>query len=245
MSGAMPIVTEGLGKRFGRLDALHDVDLRVGRGEIVGLMGANGAGKTTLLEILATLVLPSAGRASICGFDVVTDARRVRERIGYAPAQAQSFYPRLAAAANLEFFAIAAGLTRAVARRRVAAVSALVGLDGCAGVRFDRLSEGMKARLSIARALLTDAPVLLLDEPTRSLDPIYQLEIRRFLRETAADRLGKAALLVTHSPAEAASVCDRVAILDRGRLVAVARPAELAVLGGIEAVLAGTSGAPV
>jgi ABC-2 type transport system ATP-binding protein len=242
MSNPPLIVARDLGRRFGSTEALHGVELTVAAGEIVGLVGANGAGKTTLVETLATLLLPTAGSAAICGFDVAADAKRVRERIGYAPANAHSFYPRLTAAANLRFFAVAAGLPRAEAGRRVAAVAQLVGLDGCGDVRFDRCSEGMMARLSIARALLTDAPVLLLDEPTRSLDPLCQAEIRRFLRVTAAGALGKAVLLVTHNLAEAASVCDRVVILDRGRIVAAAPPAELAARGGIETVLAAASG---
>jgi ABC-2 type transport system ATP-binding protein len=235
------ILATNLTRRFGPTLALDRVNLAVAPGEIVGLVGVNGAGKTTLLEILATLLLPSDGTASVAGFDVVADARRVRQRIGYAPADAHSFYQRLTGTANLLFFAAAAGFTPPDARARVAAVRSLVGLDGAADVRFDRYSEGMMSRLSLARALLTDAPALLLDEPTRSLDPLCQREMRRFLRRTAADALDKAVLLVTHSLAEASEICDRVVVLAAGRVVMDAPTVALAArggAGGLEAVLA-------
>jgi ABC-2 type transport system ATP-binding protein len=216
--------------KFGRgsgTEVLRSVNLQVFAGEIVGLVGPNGAGKTTLLEILATLLLPTGGHARICGYDVVRETTQVKRVIGYCPSGSQSFYPRVSGANNLEFFALVNDFQPREAKDRVRGILGLVGIDGMRHVAFHRYSEGVKQRLGLARALLTDPPVLLLDEPTRSLDPIGQREFRRFLRVTLVEKLGKAVLLVTHSLAEAEEVCGRLAILDRGRIARVGTPAEL------------------
>ena len=207
-----------------RVPALVDVSLDAEQGEVLGLLGPNGAGKTTLIEVLATLLLPDSGSATVCGSDVVREARLVRSRIGYAPSDTFTLYPRLTGAANLRFFALLRGLESRRIRSRIDELFELVGLTRAQDERFERYSDGMKARLSLARALLADPPVLLLDEPTRSLDPLLQIEIRGFMRDTLAKRLGKTLLLVTHSLEEAAAVCDRVAILHEGRLVHVGPP---------------------
>jgi ABC-2 type transport system ATP-binding protein len=197
---------------------LRGIDLDVPAGQIFGLLGPNGAGKTTLLEILATLLLPSGGEARICGRDVVAQADDVRGRIGYCPAASESFYPRLSSVENLEFFAVLQDLSAERARERITAVLELMQLNGARAVAFQKLSQGMKQRLGLARALLSDPPVLLLDEPFRSLDPLHQIEMQRLLRRIA-EEMGKTILVVTHSLAEAEAVCHRIGILHRGRLL--------------------------
>jgi ABC-2 type transport system ATP-binding protein len=209
------------------MEVLRDVSLEVSAGCALGLLGPNGAGKTTLLEILSTLLLPTCGRAWVCGFEVVEQAAQVRTVVGYCPAASQSFYPRLTGVGNLEFFAVLNGFRPRQARERIGAVLDLVGMDGASNAPFQCYSEGMKQRLSLARALLTDPPVLLLDEPTKSLDPLLQGEVRRFLRRTLVEKLGKTVLLVTHSLAEAEEVCDRLAIMYWGKIVSVGTPEEL------------------
>jgi ABC-2 type transport system ATP-binding protein len=208
-------------------DVLRDVNLEVEHGSVVGLLGPNGAGKTTLLEILCTLLLPTGGEALVEGLDVVGDAAGVKQLVGYCPCGFDSFYPRLTALANLEFFGALHGLPPRDGRQRVRSVCDLVGINGSRHLDFQRHSSGMKQKLVLARALMTDPPVLLLDEPTKSLDPRAQRDMWRLLRARLVDDLQKTILLVTHSLAEAQEVCDRIAILDEGRIVDVGPPASL------------------
>jgi ABC-2 type transport system ATP-binding protein len=215
-------------------EVLKGVSLEVSAGETVGLLGPNGAGKTTLVEILSTLLLPTSGTASVCGYDVVGEAARVREVVGYCPSTPDSFYPRLTGAANLEFFALLKDLEPRQARKRIAELLELLSIDGATRLAFQRCSEGMKQRLSLARALLTDPPVLLLDEPTKSLDPLLQAEIRKFLRQTVVDKLGKTVFLITHDLAEAEQVCDRLVILHQGRIVGTGTPRQIRAAFGAE-----------
>jgi ABC-2 type transport system ATP-binding protein len=210
-----------------QIEVLRDISLEVSTGWLLGLLGPNGAGKTVLLEVLSTLLLPTSGEAWVCGYEVTREAAQVRQVVGYCPATSQSFYPRLTGMGNLEFFAVLNGLRPREARERIGAVLDLVGMDKANNAPFQYYSEGMKQRLSLARALLTDPPVLLLDEPTRSLDPLAQGEARRLFRRTLIEKLGKTLLLVTHSVAEAEEVCDRVAIIDRGHIVSVGTPEEV------------------
>ena len=199
---------------------LDEITLEIVSGEVFGLLGANGAGKTTLVEILATHLLPSSGEARVCGHDVVHEPQVVRRLIGYSPAAVDSFFPRLSARANLDFFATLFDFDSATAAKRISRLIEFTGLEDAVHQSFQQLSLGMKQRLGLARALLPDPPVLLLDEPTRSLDPIMQREMRRLLRESIHGKLGKTVLLVTHSFEEAEAVCDRVAILSRGKVAA-------------------------
>lgn len=211
----------------GGKEALRGVSLEVGAGECLALLGPNGAGKTTLLEILSTLLLPTRGRALVAGCDVVKDAASVRRVLGYCPSGSDNFYPRLSGSSNLEFFGMLNDLSPQQARARARQVLELVEIDGAAGVAFQRYSDGMKQRLALGRALVADPKVLLLDEPTRGLDPVFQGEIRRFLRRTLVGKMGKTVLLVTHSLTEAEEVAARLAILHEGRVVAAGTPAEI------------------
>jgi ABC-2 type transport system ATP-binding protein len=211
----------------GQKEVLKGVSLQVYEGEVLGLLGPNGAGKTTLMEILSTLLLPTSGQATIGGYDVVREAKQARRALSYCPSTSGDFYPRLTGMQNLEFFALLNNLPPREARSRIQKVLTLIALDGGNPAHFQRYSEGMKQRLTIARALLTDPKVLLLDEPTRGLDPVSQGEIRRFLRERVVAQLGKTVLLVTHSLSEAEHVCDRLAILHRGQIVGIGKPQEV------------------
>jgi ABC-2 type transport system ATP-binding protein len=199
--------------------ALDGVDFAVRQGEVFGLLGPNGAGKTTLLKILCTLLLPTSGRAVVSGYDVVEVPRKIRQMVGYCLDTERSFYYRLTGRQNLAFFATLNNLNSGERASRIAAVLESVGLNGAADARFMTYSKGMQQKLGLARALLTDPVVLLLDEPTKSLDPGAATEFRRFLRGTLAEKLGKTILLVTHSFEECRACCDRMAIMDRGRIV--------------------------
>jgi ABC-2 type transport system ATP-binding protein len=211
----------------GGTEVLKGISLEVFQGEALGLLGPNGAGKTTLLEILSTLLLPTGGEATICGYDVAREAGQVRKVVSYCPSASENFYPRLTGMRNMEFFALLNNLSPREARRKIQTVLDLVELEGGSDVPFQLYSEGMKHRLALARALLTDPELLLLDEPTRSLDPVLQGEIRKFLRERVVAKLGKTVLLVTHSLLEAEQVCDRLAILHRGQIVRIGTPEEI------------------
>lgn len=201
--------------------ALEDIDLEVERGEFFGVLGENGAGKTTLFKILATLIHPDSGSASVMGRDLEREPHRVREvLVPVIPAE-RSLYWRVSAEENLRLYATLYGLRGADARERVREVLGVVGLGDVGGKQVGLFSSGMKQRLLIARALLGRPQVILLDEPTRSLDPISARAFRRFLREEIGERQGTTVLLATHDHEEVTELCDRVAVLDHGRLLAV------------------------
>lgn len=199
--------------------ALSDIDLEVAEGEFLGLLGPNGAGKTTLFKVLSTLILPDAGRAAILGHDVVQSPAASRHLLAPVIADERSLHWRLSAVENLRLFAALHAVPRSDVAARVGDVLALVGLN-TAGQLVGTFSSGMKQRLLIARALLARPRVLLLDEPTRSLDPISARALRTFLRDELVARQGCTVLLATHSADEAFGLCDRVAVLDRGHLLA-------------------------
>ncbi|MBV6521085.1 MAG: Vitamin B12 import ATP-binding protein BtuD [Gemmatimonadaceae bacterium] len=207
---------------------LSDIACEVHAGEFFGLLGPNGAGKTTLLKILATLVLPDEGTASVAGFDVGTQGDAVRASVSPCLASERSLYWRLTARENLRLAADLLGVPKAVVGERIAESLSAVGLDDTGTKMVGQYSSGMMQRLLIARALLSRPRLLLLDEPTRSLDPLSAREFRRFLRAELVQRRGCAVLLATHSADEAFELCDRVAIMDRGRLLAQGVATELA-----------------
>lgn len=206
-------------KRFGSNLALDRVDLQVVPGEISVLLGRNGAGKSTLIRILATAVLPDEGSVWVDGVDAVSEPQLARRRLGVVLGEERSHFWRLSGRENLEFFASLHGLRRRETREAVAEALAVVGLSDVAERRVDRYSTGMRGRLGIARALLGNPAVLLLDEPTRSLDPAVAHEVRRMIRELV-DQRSVAVLLATHDLQEAAVMADHVVVLNRGRVVA-------------------------
>jgi ABC-2 type transport system ATP-binding protein len=205
-------------RRAGKIKALDGVDLAVRRGEIFGLLGPNGAGKTTLLKILSGLVLPDGGQARVDGADIARQEMAVRRAIGYVTSDERSFYWRLSGRQNLIFFARLFHVPAADIPRRVAELLQRVELTDKASEPFSAFSSGMKQRLAIARALLHAPPILFLDEPTRSLDPVTARHIRDFIRDKLSGEQGKTILLATHNLHEAASLCHRMAILNRGRV---------------------------
>jgi ABC-type multidrug transport system ATPase subunit len=207
--------------------ALEGLTCDVREGEFFGLLGPNGAGKTTLFKILATLVTPDAGTARVAGFDVVRDAARVRRVLAPVIADERSLSWRLSAHENLMLFAALHGLRRAAARSRVDELLHEVALADTGNKLVGSFSSGMRQRLLIARALLSHPRVLLLDEPTRSLDPLSARSFRRFLREEISGRRGCTVLLATHITEEAFELCDRVAVLNRGRLLATGVTSDL------------------
>lgn len=198
--------------------ALDGLDLEVGYGEIFGLLGPNGAGKTTLLKILCTLVLPTGGIATITGHNVVQAPASVRQAIGYCLDTERSFYYRLTGRQNLAFFGALNNLESKQAAERIAKLTEMLGLSYAIDRPFATYSKGMQQKLGLARALMTDPGVLLLDEPTKSLDPAAAAEFRHFLRKTLIDRFEKTILLVTHSLEDASECCDRIALMNQGRI---------------------------
>lgn len=206
--------------------ALREVDLTVRRGEILGLLGTNGAGKTTLLKILATLILPTVGRVTVDGRDVAREADSVKAMIGWATGDERSFYWRLTGRQNLEFFAAFQGLAPRAARERIAQLSEQLGLEAL-DRRFGVYSTGMRHRLAVARALLRQPEILLLDEPTRSLDPLAAGALRRLIRDTLVAEMACTVVLATHNLGEAEELCERVAVLHAGRLVGCGTIGEL------------------
>jgi ABC-2 type transport system ATP-binding protein len=204
-------------RRAERVQALRGVDLQVREGEIFGLLGPNGAGKTTLLKIFSCLVLPDRGRAMVDGQSVEHE-NKVKPRIGLVHSDERSFYWRLSGRENLAFFARLYDVPRQRTKERIGELLTLVDMNEAADRRFSDYSSGMKQRLAIARALLHDPPILFMDEPTRSLDPASAMSLRAFVRDRLQRRDGKTILLATHNLREAESLCDRVAILVKGKV---------------------------
>jgi len=207
------------------ITAVDHLSLEVARGERFGLLGPNGAGKTTTFLILSTLLAPTAGTAVVEGFDVQRSPAEVRRRIGVLLAGDRAVYRRLTGRENLLYFAELYGLSHAKARERAAALLDLVGLGGRADDLTGRYSTGMRMRLALARTVLHNPTVLLLDEPTLGLDPHGAHLVRDLILSLGREE--KTVLLATHDLAEAERLCDRVAVIDQGRVVAVGRPADL------------------
>jgi ABC-2 type transport system ATP-binding protein len=209
------------------LTAVDSVTFQIREGELFGLLGPNGAGKTTLIKMLCTLILPSEGRALICGKDTVAEAAAVKPLIGLVDCQEHSFFWRLSGRKNLQFFAALYSLRGAEADERIAELLDLVGLSDHADRRFMGYSTGMRQKLAVARGLLARPRVIFMDEPTRSLDPVIARNLRTFIRETLVEELGRTVVLVTHRLEEAEELCERVAIMNHGRIIACGPVAEI------------------
>jgi ABC-2 type transport system ATP-binding protein len=209
------------------VEALRDVSFEVETGEIFGLIGRNGAGKTTLTKIVATLVQPTTGSVAVRGHDSVTDDEHVRGEIGLATAEERSFYWRLTSEQNLMFFARLHGLSDRLAKQRIKDLFAKLELEELARRRFGELSTGNKQRLAVARSMLTNPPVLLLDEPTRSLDPLAAARMREMIHLLAQQDPPVTIFLTSHNLSEVETLCGRVAIISRGRIRAIDTPRNL------------------
>ena len=212
------------------VEALRDVSFEVETGEIFGLIGRNGAGKTTLTKIVATLVQPTTGSVSVHGHDSVTQDELVRREIGLSTAEERSFYWRLTSEQNLMFFARLHGLSDSRAKQRIKDLFAKLELEEVAKRRFGELSTGNKQRLAVARAMLSSPPVLLLDEPTRSLDPLAAARMREMIRSFSGEDPPVTVLLTSHNLAEVETLCARVAIISRGSIRALDTPKNLRAL---------------
>ena len=208
-----------------RFVAVNSIDLRVERGEIFGVLGPNGAGKTTTLRMLATLLEPTSGELRVLGIDVRRQPREVRARLGAMLSGERSLYWKLTARENLEYFAALYHVPPREQRARIEASLTAVKLMDRADDYVERYSTGMRQRLALARALLPDPPLVILDEPTVGLDPQSARDLRDRVRELK--RQGRTVLLTTHYMEEADQLCDRIAIIDHGEIVALDTPAAL------------------
>ena len=205
--------------------ALKGLNLSVARGSVFGLLGPNGAGKTTTVRILSTLLTPTAGRASVMGYDVVKDTSQVRRRIGFVLGGDRGLYGRLTGKENLEYFAALNHVEPRLASRRADELLTTVGLFERKDSLVEQYSRGMKQRLHIARGLLTDPEVVFMDEPTIGLDPQVAQEVRSIIPQLASQ--GKTVLLTTHYMFEADVLCERLALIDHGEIVASGSPSEI------------------
>lgn len=205
--------------------AVNHVNLRIQRGELFGLLGRNGAGKTTLVKILCTLLPPNEGIAVVNGFDVVREQMNVKRSIGTIFSVGErGFFWRLTGYDNLEFYAAVNDVPRDHRKQRIMEVLDLVGMKDNAFERFQKYSGGMKRKMALARALLSNPPILLLDEPTTGVDVISSRAIREFIRNDLVKKSGKTVLYTTHYIEEAAQMCDRIAIMQKGQFTVIDTP---------------------
>ncbi|MGA9749570.1 MAG: ABC transporter ATP-binding protein [Nocardioides sp.] len=207
------------------VEAVRGVSFDIAAGELFGLLGPNGAGKTTTIKMLITLLLPTGGSAEVLGHDVVADAREVRRHIGYVFGGDRGLYERLSALDNLRYFAELYGVPPREQRERIGMLLEMVGLTGREKERVEGFSRGMRQRLHIARGLLHDPEVLFLDEPTIGIDPVGARELRGTI--AALKEQGKTILLTTHYMFEADELCDRIAVIRGGEIVAEGAPSVL------------------
>jgi ABC-2 type transport system ATP-binding protein len=239
MTESLAIQTENLGRiykiRGSRRErnqpkervALRDVNLGVERGEFFGLLGPNGAGKTTLIKILVTLLAPTTGRALVAGYDVAERPQMVRPRINMVSGGESSGYGLLTVRENLWMFGQFYGLDNKTTRTRIDELLDVVGLKDRANTKTSDLSTGLRQKMNIVRGFLTDPEVIFLDEPTLGLDVGASRDVRHFIRNWAAAKSGRTMLLTTHYMAEADELCDRVAIINAGKVLACDAPANL------------------
>jgi len=217
------IQVDNLTKRYGLVEAIHDVSFSVDKGRIVGFLGPNGAGKSTTMKILSCFMPASGGTATVAGFDVFSQSLEVRRRIGYLPENAP-LYPDLSVASYLDFVAEIKGVGRAARRGRVADVMERCFITDMQNRLIGKLSKGYRQRVGLAQALLGDPEVLILDEPTIGLDPRQIAEIRALIRSLAGEHT---VILSTHILPEVSMVCDGVIIINRGRIVAQGTESDL------------------
>src|SRR4030095_12237111 len=211
--------------------ALRDVSFKVPEGSIFGLLGPNGAGKTTLLKTLSCMILPTEGTAQVGGSDTAEDTTAIKRMLGYVSSDERSFYWRLTGRENLQFFGSLYQLHGKGLADRIAYLLGRLEIEDQADKPFGDYSSGIKQRLAVVRALLHDPPILPLDEPTRSLDPISAKHLRRFISEELNGREGKTLLFATHNLQEAEQLCAEVVVLSAGRILGSGRVEDLPVWG--------------
>ena len=214
---------KGLTKQYGPLRAVDDLSFSVEPGEVLGFLGPNGAGKSTTMRIIAGFLTPTAGRVTVCGFDVETQAIAAKSRIGYLPEGAPS-YPEMTPLSFLRFVADVRGLQGARRESRLDEVIGLLHLDAVLEQSIDTLSKGFRRRVGLAQAILHDPEVLILDEPTDGLDPNQKFDVRRLISNMAANKI---VVISTHVLEEVDAVCNRALIIAHGRILADDTPAGL------------------
>ncbi|GGP20018.1 ABC transporter ATP-binding protein [Thermocladium modestius] len=224
-----------IGRRRIVVNALTGLSFDIRWGEAYGLLGPNGAGKSTAVKILSTLLLPDEGSATVNGFDVVSQPREVRRSIGLVLYPDKGFYARLSGRENLVYFGRLYGLNKSEADSRATELLKLMDLSNAADRPYEEYSLGMRVRLSIARALIHDPPVIYLDEPTIGLDPISSKSVRELLMELKKN--GKAILLTSHNLWEVEEVCDEVGIINGGRIIMEGEPSEIKARLGLKYVI--------
>ncbi|HEX4920604.1 MAG TPA: ABC transporter ATP-binding protein [Candidatus Bathyarchaeia archaeon] len=224
------VEVDGLRREFhgkeGTVVALDGVDLKVREGEIFGVLGPNGAGKTTMIRILSTLLLPSSGIARVMGWDVAKEPEKVRPLISTASGAERAGYDYITARGNLWFFSQLYGLPTKLAHERIDQFSKMLGLEDYLDRKFYALSTGYRQRVTIVRAFISDPKVVFLDEPTIGLDVMTAMKIREFLI-TQAKEYGRTILLATHNMSEVEAICNRVGIIDKGKILACDSPMAL------------------
>lgn len=218
------IVMEHLAKKYQDITALDDLNLQVGKGELFGLLGSNGAGKSTTINLLCGLLKPTGGQATICGYDVQKDSSKVRDMIGVC-IQETAIYPYLTGAENIDLFGNLYTMDKATLKSRQGMLLTKMGLTEDAKRKTSKYSGGMKRRLSLILALIHDPQVLFLDEPTVAMDPQSRHAVWDFIQELKAQN--KTIILTTHYMEEAEALCDRVGIIDHGKLIALGKPKDL------------------
>src|SRR4030043_900585 len=209
------------------LAALNDINLEVGQGELFGLLGPNGAGKTTLIKILTTLLAPSTGHAWVAGFDVAEEPEKVRPRINMVSGGETSGYGLLTVRENLWMFSQFYGMSSSVANDNIKHLLEVVGLSDRMNTKSSDLSTGLRQKMNIVRGFMTDPDLLFLDEPTLGLDVGASREVGHFIRSWVDENPTRTLLLTTHYMVEADELCDRVAIITQGRVLACDSPASL------------------
>ncbi len=217
------IQTEQLCKRYGDFTAVDSISFRVEPGQVLGFLGPNGAGKSTTMKMLAGFLAPTSGRASVCGFDVDTQAIQAKRVLGYLPEGAPS-YGEMDVLSFLRFIADVRGMAGETRRQRLDEAVGRLGLESVMSQRIETLSKGFKRRVGLAQAILHDPQALILDEPTDGLDPNQKHEVRDLIRSMARDKI---IIISTHILEEVHAVCTRAVVIARGRLLADATPAEL------------------
>ncbi len=224
VGGIGAIIDAVKGSRGPFIEALKGITLRIKTGEIFGILGPNGAGKTTLIKILCTLVLYDEGEVYVNGHDPRKEVGEVLKNLQAVLPESRGFNWRLTGKQNLEFYALLYGLSDSEARERVNYLLDFTGLTARADDGIQRYSTGMQRRLLLCRALLRDTPIIVFDEPTSGLDPASALEFRRMIIDRLAKEEGKTVLLSTHNLQEAQELCDRIAIMERGKIIASDTP---------------------
>ncbi len=218
------IVIEHLEKQYQDVKAVDDLSLQVGKGELFGLLGPNGAGKTTAISILSGLLKPTSGSATICGYDVQKDPSKVKERIGVC-IQETAVYPFLTGVENIDLFGNLYLVNKDTLKQRRTLLLNKMGLAEDAKRKAEKYSGGMKRRLSLILALIHDPQIAFLDEPTVAMDPQSRHAVWDFVKELKTQ--GKTIILTTHYMEEAQELCDRVGIIDHGKLIALGTPEKL------------------